>query len=230
MPSQRGRELDAQIPADQKRTIKRAELPIGAGVLIAVIIGIQLALPRDVTVGPKWLVPGLELAGALVLGPVLIFTALTGRVRRAVATSYLALLICASVLNGVLLLFSLLDFSPHPQTENGDVLLFAGFGVLVINVLSFALVYWELDGGGPAARSLGTHPPDFLFPQQADEDATWQPTLFDYTFTAYTNIIAFSPTDTMPLTHRVKALFMVQSSVSLVTILVTMSRAINLLT
>ena len=57
----------------------------------------------------------------------------------------------------------------------------------------------------------------------------WQPTLPDYLFTAYTNIIAFSPTDTMPLTHRVKFLFTVQSSVSLLTILVTVSRAINLI-
>ena len=57
----------------------------------------------------------------------------------------------------------------------------------------------------------------------------WTPRLPDYLFTAYTNIIAFSPTDTMPLSHRAKFLFTVQSSVSLVTILVTVSRAINLI-
>ena len=58
----------------------------------------------------------------------------------------------------------------------------------------------------------------------------WQPALLDYVFTAYTNIIAFSPTDTMPLSHRVKVLFAIQSSTALVTIVVTLSRAINLIT
>jgi hypothetical protein len=72
--------------------------------------------------------------------------------------------------------------------------------------------------------------PDFLFPQQGMEGgASWRPALLDYLFTAYTNIIAFSPTDTMPLSHRVKVLFMIQSSTAVVTIVVTLSRAINLI-
>ena len=70
--------------------------------------------------------------------------------------------------------------------------------------------------------------PAIQFPQQAS-GMKWTPTLPDYLFTAYTNIIAFSPTDTMPLSHRAKLLFTLQSSVSLVTILVTVSRAINLI-
>jgi hypothetical protein len=69
---------------------------------------------------------------------------------------------------------------------------------------------------------------DFQFPQQAAGQA-WTPALVDYLYTAYTNIIAFSPTDTMPLTHRVKLLFTMQSAISLVTILVTVSRAVNLI-
>jgi hypothetical protein len=62
-----------------------------------------------------------------------------------------------------------------------------------------------------------------------ESEAQWKPGLLDYLYTAYTNIIAFSPTDTMPLTHRVKILFAVQSSTALVTIVVTLSRAINLI-
>jgi hypothetical protein len=96
-------------------------------------------------------------------------------------------------------------------------------------VLSFGLVYWWVDGGGPEVRMRATVGRwDFQFPQQA-AGMTWTPTLPDYLFTAYTNIIAFSPTDTMPLSHRAKFLFTVQSSVSLLTILVTVSRAINLI-
>ena len=113
--------------------------------------------------------------------------------------------------------------------DSGGELLFAGFGVLIINVLSFGIVYWWVDGGGPFQRAEGHGADwDFQFPQQAS-GMKWTPTLPDYLFTAYTNIIAFSPTDTMPLSHRAKLLFTLQSSVSLVTILVTVSRAINLI-
>ena len=76
------------------------------------------------------------------------------------------------------------------------------------------------------SAALADH--DFLFPQQS-QSMTWSRRLIDYMFTAYTNIIAFSPTDTMPLTHRVKILFTVQSSTALLTIVVTLSRAISLI-
>ena len=69
---------------------------------------------------------------------------------------------------------------------------------------------------------------DFQFPQQATGQVR-APAIIDYLCTAYTNIIAFSPTVTMPLTHRVKLLFTLQSAISLVTILVTVSRAVNLI-
>jgi hypothetical protein len=139
--------------------------------------------------------------------------------------AYLVFLVFACVMNAVLLLVSML----HGADSNGIYLLLAGFGVLAINVLSFGLFYWWLDAGGPTRRiSHDPGPPDFLFPQQAVQ-TTWRPGLIDYLFTAYTNIIAFSPTDTMPLTHRVKILFTIQSSTALLTIVVTLSRAINLI-
>ena len=208
------------------RQAKRAEMPVGAPFVVATIVIIQLALPEAVSAGDRWVIPALEIVGAIILALVLALSDLTGRARRLVATAYLTMLIASSVLNGLLLFDSLLSNQTVP--ESGETLLLAGFGVLIINVLSFGLVYWELDGGGPAGRELGLHAPDFQFPQQAS-GMEWHPTLFDYLFTAYTNIIAFSPTDTMPLTHRVKFLFVIQSAVSLVTVLVTLSRAINLI-
>ena len=142
-------------------------------------------------------------------------------------TGFLVFLVLASVMNAVLLLINLVN----GYTESGAALLFAGFAVLIVNVLSFALVYWWIDAGGPVARMENLPvAKDFLFPQQgADGMEKWQPALLDYLFTAYTNIIAFSPTDTMPLSHRVKVLFIVQSSTAVVTIVVTLSRAINLI-
>lgn len=212
-----------QAAADRPPSPLGGESPWGAGVVVLVIAIIQLALPASVTVGPKWLIPALEIAGGV--GIRLIWLLRPGRAgNRRLVITYLLMLIAASTLNGLLLLRSLLD----DIDESGRSLLLAGFAVLAINVLSFALVYWQLDGGGPGARAAGTEAPDFQFPQQSDGH-DWHPTLPDYLFTAYTNIIAFSPTDTMPLTHRVKLLFTIQSSISLLTVLVTLSRAITLI-
>jgi hypothetical protein len=57
----------------------------------------------------------------------------------------------------------------------------------------------------------------------------WEPTILDYLYVAYTNILAFSPTDAMPLTHRVKLLFTVQSAISVLTVVITVGHAINVL-
>ena len=193
--------------------------------IVVIIVAVQLALPGSVTIGPLWLVPLLELTGIPI---VLVLSRAAGAdapgVRR-VMNAYLGLLVAACVMNALLLLVSMLQ----GDDTDGVYLLLAGFGVLAINVLSFGLVYWWLDGGGPVSRIAGhVGNPDFLFPQQASA-TTWQPGLIDYLFTAYTNIIAFSPTDTMPLTHRVKILFTIQSSTALLTIVITLSRAINLI-
>ena len=195
-----------------------------AAAVILIIVAIQLALPEGVSPGPKWLVPAIEAIGVPSVLLILRKTSTPHSLRIAV-TLYLAFLVIASVMNAALLLNSLFV----AMEESGRALLFAGFGVLIINVLSFGVIYWWVDGGGPITRELDqVNEWDFQYPQQASE-MQWKPELFDYLYTAYTNIIAFSPTDTMPLSHRVKFLFMVQSGVSLVTILVTLSRAINLI-
>jgi hypothetical protein len=116
---------------------------------------------------------------------------------------------------------------------SGLVLLASSIGVWVDNVLAFSLLYWQLDRGGPHARAnnLGRRP-DWLFPQAGvPEDVLpgWQPTYVDYLFLGYSTATAFSPTDALPLTSRAKILMMVQSTISLATILIVASRAINIL-
>lgn len=197
----------------------------GVALVVLAIATIQTLLPDQVTLGASWLVPAIEVVGVPAALLILRASGVNSRRIRRGVTLYLSFLVFASVLNASLLLASML----RGDEDDGAVLLFAGFGVLIINVLSFGLVYWWVDGGGPekrAAGSVGTW--DFQFPQQAS-GMKWTPALPDYLFTAYTNIIAFSPTDTMPLSHRAKFLFTIQSTVSLVTILVTVSRAINLI-
>jgi hypothetical protein len=101
----------------------------------------------------------------------------------------------------------------------------------IVNVLTFSLSYWELDGGGPANRhATGSGSTDFAFPQRAvagDAPVSWLPDYLDYVFLAFNTSTAFSPTDTMVLARRAKVLMMWQSLVSLVTSAVLVARAIN---
>jgi hypothetical protein len=57
----------------------------------------------------------------------------------------------------------------------------------------------------------------------------WWPTFVDYLFLGYSTATAFSTTDVMPLTSRAKILMMLESAISLVTIVAVVSRAINIL-
>jgi hypothetical protein len=204
---------------------------VPVSVVVVVIAVIQLLLPKSVTIGPLWLIPAVELIGVPII--VLVWfvakdpdSHLTDRLLDSGMTAYLCFLIAASALNAGLLLTTLLI----DVTDSPTRLLFAGFAVLVINVLTFGLIYWWLDGGGPRVRAMGeVEEWDFQYPQQASGHPDWTPRLPDYFYTAYTNVIAFSPTDTMPLTPRVKLLFTLESAISLLTILVTVSRAINML-
>jgi hypothetical protein len=195
--------------------------------IVVVIVALQLPLPDVVTIGPTWLVPFIELAGIPIVAVLYLVAGEHKSLVTRTMTGFLVFLVLASVMNAVLLLINLVN----GYTESGAALLFAGFAVLIVNVLSFGIAYWWIDAGGPVARLAGRPTAkDFLFPQQGMEGMeSWQPALLDYLFTAYTNIIAFSPTDTMPLSHRVKVLFVIQSSTAVVTIVVTLSRAINLI-
>ena len=116
---------------------------------------------------------------------------------------------------------------------SGLQLLASSIVVWVSNVLLFSLLYWRIDRGGPEARAnnAGTRP-DWLFPQAgAPEDAPpdWRPTFVDYLFLGFSTATAFSPTDALPLTSRAKMLMMLESTMSLGTIVVVASRAINIL-
>lgn len=102
-----------------------------------------------------------------------------------------------------------------------------------INILVFAIWYWELDCGGPHARHVKRYTStDFLFPQTAmpgADETTWSPRFMDYLFQAFNTSAAFSPTDVPILSRRAKGLTMAQATVSLVVVAVLISRAINTL-
>src|SRR3954451_15559781 len=120
------------------------------------------------------------------------------------------------------------------QVIAGQQLLASSIGVWLVNVLAFSLLYWQVDRGGPGLRGADGGPrPDWLFPQEgAPPEGVppgWRPVYVDYLFLAFWTATAFSPTDALPLTSRAKLLMMAESSISLSTIIVVASRAINIL-
>lgn len=151
--------------------------------------------------------------------------------RRRVAAALIAVVVAGSLVGLGLLVLSLVHFG---RSVSGAQLLASAAALLLTNVVAFALAFWELDCGGPARRALAEQrtAPDFQFPQ--DENAQlarpgWQPQLLDYAYFSFTNSVAFSPTDVMPLTRPAKALMAVESAISFATVLVVAARAINIL-
>jgi uncharacterized membrane protein len=199
-------------------------------VTICAVIGLQLVLPEGVTAGPRWLLPVLEavLLGGLWLGtPTELRLQHKGRRRLALALTILVS--AANIANLALLSHELL----HRSIANGRGLIVGGVFIWLTNFMIFGLWYWETDRGGPAIRAAGEDGrPDFLFVQMNDDriqPADWRPQYIDYLYLSLTNATAFSPTDTMPLTPIAKSMMGVQSIVSLVTIGLIVSRAVNIL-
>lgn len=210
-----------------------------ARLAIVVIAGLTLALGDHLTLGPPWLFPALEI---LLLLPL---AAWRGQERRrllrvghhamqwsqglrGLILGLLLVLQLSTLISLVLLILGLLS----GRNENGVNLLTGALVIWVTNVLVFSLWYWEVDQGGPLRRTGPGRPLDFLFPQHGNPDLTapgWRPEYLDYLFLAFTNAAAFSPTDTLPLTRRGKALMTVQAAISMLTVVVVASRAVNIL-
>lgn len=197
---------------------------------IAVALLFYLVLPPNLVVGPRWILPVLELAAAIPL-------ALTGTERRVRHSSTIRG--ATMVLIGLISVANLVSLGllVHYLVEGGNVtgndLVRSAFAVWGTFVIAFSLWYWELDGGGPVSRHQNAEcNHDFLFAQQASPDVfpeVWLPNFVDYLYLSFTNCTAFSPTDTMPLTTWAKLLMMVQSAAAFVTVALVAARAVNIL-
>ena len=215
-------------PAWKRRTRGEHRWPEALTVLVA--IGLQVALPDRMAPSERYLLPVLETALLVVL--VIANPFRMNRESAALRAGGLTLTALVGVSNGwsaVLLVKDLVQGRPITPVE----LLTTGAAIWLTNVLVFALTYWELDRGGPAARAAGVRDyPDFMFAQmQSPElaDPEWEPTVVDYLYLAFTNSTAFSPTDVLPLSRWAKLIMMVQSSVALVVVLLVVARAVNVL-
>lgn len=191
---------------------------------IITVIALQFLLDSHLTVGPRYAIALVEL-GLLVALMIIAQTAINLVVRRSLAIVLIALVSASNILSLGLVIFSLFD----KHNIDGRSLLVSALAIYLTNIIIFGLWYWEME------FRRGVKPQDFLFPQEnAPEHAGlhnvgWRPTFADYLFVSATNATAFSPTDTLPLTHRAKTLMFIQSIASIIIVVLVTARAVNVI-
>ena len=202
---------------------------MAAAVLVAAAM--QFALPNRHVLTPTFLFPTVELLLLVVL-----MIGDPGRIdRRSPLLHRLTLvLIAAMSLDNLAAVVELVgDIIRNDKQETGTVLLATGGAIWLTNVIAFSLWYWMLDRGGPAERANQTGTaPAFVFAEMVSPEFVrddWTPEYIDYLWLAFTNATAFSPTDTMPVTHWAKMLMFLQAAISLVVAVMVIARAVNIL-
>jgi hypothetical protein len=201
---------------------------------IATVLVLLTTMPRPLQIWPNWLVivmSAMQLLPMVVVGLSRHATRMHWlKIERSVMFSITAFSAVANMIGLAHVVWVLLVRS---TSATGLELLTSSIALWVSNVLTFSLVYWLLDLGGPEIRLAHTrHNADWLFPQEsASETGTpeWTPTYVDYLFLAFNTATAFSPTDVAPMSARAKLLMMAETMISLSTLVVVMSRAINIL-
>jgi uncharacterized membrane protein len=211
--------------------VGEARWPAAGAVLAAIVL--TVLLPDGERVGPGWLLPAIEvvLLAAIVAGdPGRISR--RSRLLRGLSIALVTVLVLGALSSTLLLIDALIHGGP--ETNSASALLLAGTTVWVSNNLAFALLYWELDSGGAAARAyrMPRHP-HFAFPQQMNPALAppgWRPRFVDYLYLGFTNALAFSPTDVMPLVPWAKVTMVVQSLISMGILALVVARAVNVFT
>jgi len=221
---------EATAPNARPTVVGESRWPMATAVVVLVVL--TVLLPHSLIVHPRWPVPlieGLLLLAVIIGDPGKIDR--RSKVEHGLTIGLVVVLAVNALWATSQLIVELIRGGAAVNSAN--TLLAAGAMVWVSNCIAFALLYWDLDSGGPAARAHGlpAHP-DFAFPQQLDPSLAspdWRPRFIDYLYLGFTNATAFSPTDAMPLTRTAKALMAAESMLSVVTVLLVAARAVNIL-
>jgi uncharacterized membrane protein len=210
-------------------------------VSIALVLALSLYAFTPSTIVPRYLLIGIVV---LIFIPLLVLN--PRRFRRETRWSRWLSIILAVILtvSNQINVISVIGTLINGKAAGPEVLLTA-LQVWITNVVAFALVYWELDRGGPISRGMQPREllprADFKFPQDEDGDTVrevqlqssqksdWRAGYIDYLYMSVTNMMAFSPTDVMPLTSRAKLLMMLESMTGFILLALVISRAVNIL-
>lgn len=215
--------------------------PVAVAVLLAT--GLYAALPSVVPQAVTWTIAGICLA---LLVPLIVINPHRFRnetaLARGLGITQALILFVANQVSVVLLVIALVE----PDPESGPRLLLSAAQVWLTNVIVVALVLWEMDRGGPFKRWSNPRSripaADLRFSQDEDKDtidevrrgsafgeADWRPQFFDYLYSSLSNAMAFSASDSMPLSVRAKALMGFEALSGFVILALVIARAVSLL-
>jgi uncharacterized membrane protein len=218
-------------PDEPLRIEPRWPLALAIGFYLVVTLILRLVEPDRPTLGPRWLVPAVELLLLVALAaadP----SHLSRRAKwlRRVGVILILALVALTIASTVVLIYDLI--TGGRATESASILLTSGALVWIGNAMAFSLVYWEFDSGGPLARYRGERPyPDLLFTQQATPEfapPNWRPQFVDYFVLGVTTNTAFSPTDVLPMAPWAKLTMVLQSLIALTILGLVIARAVNI--
>lgn len=226
------------MPTQSKARRGEARLP--SALVVVVAIALYALLPEQLILGPRLVIPMLEvvlLVALIIVNPRRMTR--DNPWERAAALTLVGLIALTNTVALVLLLRQLVTSGNARAVE----LLIAAGEVWLTNVIVYGLAFWQMDRGGPVAR---THlprpdlaPADFRFPQDEDHDTVdevragsskvsdWVPAIVDYLYVSLSNSSAFSPTDTMPLTTRAKILMGIESTSALVISVLVIAKGVG---
>jgi hypothetical protein len=188
------------------------------------IVGLRFVLPSSLSIGPDWATAPLVVA---LLVPSIVMHYRHRHRANQILGYILLTIVTADMVTSLGLLIARLP----THRESPRQLLVSATGLWISNILVFASWYWRLDGGGPNVRDHLQHYETgaFLFPQMQMRMRDWKPGFVDYLFLAFNTSTAFSPTDVPVLSRWAKVMMMVQSCISLGTVVILAGRAVNIL-
>jgi uncharacterized membrane protein len=224
------------IPAEMSRRAE-ARWPAFASLIVMLVL---------YALTPAEFVPRLVLIGIAVLMFIPLIVLNPHRLTRETSWSrWLSISLGLVLVAGNLVDMGSLIFDLVSGSTLGYLILLTALQVWVANIVAFAIVYWEMDRGGPVSRGRQTRDklgrPDFKFVQDDDADSVtevrdqsselsdWRPGFIDYLYLSLTNMTAFSPTDTMPLSSRAKMLMGLQSVCGFILLALVIARSVNIL-
>jgi uncharacterized membrane protein len=220
------------LPAWRRKTQGELRWPVAGATALG--IALQVSVPDKLTLlHPSWIFPAVQ--GALLLVLVSANPHRIDRQSKMLRTLSLVLAAMLSLANGWSVVSLAIGITQGTTGHKPGQLLITGGIIWLTNVIAFGLWYWEFDRGGPVARALNLKDkyPDFQYPQMTSPPEMvppdWEPAFLDYLYLSFTNASAFSPTDTMPMSRWAKVAMTVQSIISIVTVALVVSRAVNIL-
>jgi hypothetical protein len=218
--------------ADEEPVAVEPRWPIALAVsaFTAITVALRILEPDRESLGPTWLVPGIEIAmlvALLAADPARVAARASWLRRLSIALVFS--LVVVAVSSTAVLISDLIRGAT--VAESAGPLLTSGALIWLGNCLVFGLLYWLLDSGGPLARYRGEHQyPDFAFSQQMSPELAppgWRPQFVDYLILGLTTSMAFSPTDVMPMVLWAKLTMALQSLISLMVFGLVIARAVN---